>query len=47
MVPTLTDGIDFFFNTRADAKHFTEFLAAVAPVRYATRPWVTPQHKDI
>ena len=28
-----SDGIDFFFNSRADAKHFCDFLAAVSPVR--------------
>lgn len=30
------DGIDFFFDSRADARHFAEFLGAVAPTRCKT-----------
>lgn len=32
-IKAVPDGIDFFFNTRGDAKHFSEFMAAVTPTR--------------
>lgn len=35
-IKSVPDGIDFYFNTRGDAKHFSEFLAAVSPVRVKT-----------
>lgn len=35
-IKALADGIDFFFNSRADAKHFTDFLTAVCPMRMKT-----------
>ncbi|EDQ85029.1 uncharacterized protein MONBRDRAFT_34439 [Monosiga brevicollis MX1] len=35
-IKSVPDGIDFYFNSRSDAKRMVEFLMAVVPCRYKT-----------
>ncbi|XP_074656149.1 60S ribosomal export protein NMD3-like [Tubulanus polymorphus] len=35
-IKTLTDGMDFFYANKQDARKFTDFLLAVVPCRYQT-----------